>query len=153
MENPLHQIEYWTGSYFRPAELREVGVYILIGHRDGDMYASLDMQKTVRETVQIEEDAADAFPDDRANIFTTAGTAGNDLDTNHQDKEDGHDVVGEDWPDDNEEDDDDRHFEDMSDVEFEEYMNQRQTEANNEEMSNIGSQKSSEGWDDMCIVH
>jgi len=100
------------------------------------------MQKTVRETVQIEEDAANAFPDDRANIFTTAGTAGYDRDTNCQDKEDGRDVVGEDWPDDNEEDDDDRHFEDMSDVEFEEYMNQQRTEADNEEMSNIGSRKS-----------
>ena len=153
MKNPLHRIEYWTGSYFRPAELREVGVYILIGHRDGDICASLDMQKTVRETVQIQEDAADAFPNDRANIFTTAGTAGYDRDTNRQDKEDGHDVVGEDWPNDDEEDNDDRHFEDMSDVEFEEYMNQQRTEADNEEMSNIGSRKSSEGWDDVRIVH
>jgi len=117
------------------------------------MGASLDMQETVRETVQIEEEAADAFPDDRANIFTTAGTAGYNRDTNRQDKEDGHDVVGEDWPNDNEEDNDDRHFEDMSDVEFEEYMNQRRTEADNEEMSNIGSRKSSEGWDNMHIVH
>ena len=91
MKNPLHRIEYWTGSYFWLAELWEVGVYILIGHRDGDMCASLDMQKTVRETMQIEEDATDAFPNDRVNIFTTASTAGYDRDTNRQDKEDGDD--------------------------------------------------------------
>jgi len=151
------------GSYFRPAELREVGVYILIAHRDGGMCASLDMQKTVRETVQIHEDAADTFPKDRPNIFATAGTAGYDRDTSHQDKEDGHDVLGEDWRDDDEEDDDGHHFQDMSEVEFEEYMNQQRTEeADNEEMSNIGSwkstegrdsQKGSEGRDDVRVVH
>lgn len=32
MECPTHRIEVWTGSYFRPAELWEVGLYILIRH-------------------------------------------------------------------------------------------------------------------------
>lgn len=34
-ENPFHRIECWNGSYFRRAELREVGVYLLIRHYTG----------------------------------------------------------------------------------------------------------------------
>ena len=34
MANPFHCIECWTGTYFRRADLHEVGVYIVIGHRD-----------------------------------------------------------------------------------------------------------------------
>lgn len=32
MDSPLHRIEIWTGSCFRPAELWEVGVYMIIPH-------------------------------------------------------------------------------------------------------------------------
>lgn len=35
-ENPFHRIEKWNGSYFRPAELWEVGSYLLIRHHTGD---------------------------------------------------------------------------------------------------------------------
>lgn len=35
LENPFHRIERWTGSYFRPAELREAGLYLLIRHHSG----------------------------------------------------------------------------------------------------------------------
>ena len=31
-ENPFHQIELWNGNFFRPAELWEVGAYLLIHH-------------------------------------------------------------------------------------------------------------------------
>jgi len=32
MDNPIHRIEAWTGTYFRPAALWQVGVYILVKH-------------------------------------------------------------------------------------------------------------------------
>lgn len=32
---PLHRIEYWVGTHFRAATLREVGCYLMVGHRDG----------------------------------------------------------------------------------------------------------------------
>jgi hypothetical protein len=35
-ENPLHRIERWNGSYYRPAALREVGTYLLVRHYIGD---------------------------------------------------------------------------------------------------------------------
>jgi CxC2 like cysteine cluster associated with KDZ transposases len=31
-ENPLHRIEQWNGNYYRPAELWEVGSYLLVRH-------------------------------------------------------------------------------------------------------------------------
>src|ERR1700678_1275466 len=34
-ENPFHRIECWNGSYFRRAELSEVGVYLFIQHDTG----------------------------------------------------------------------------------------------------------------------
>src|SRR5271168_4698514 len=34
-ENPFHRIECWNGSYFRRAELSEVGVYLFIQHYTG----------------------------------------------------------------------------------------------------------------------
>jgi CxC2 like cysteine cluster associated with KDZ transposases len=34
--NPLHQIQQWNGQYFRPADLWEVGTYILVQHHAGD---------------------------------------------------------------------------------------------------------------------
>ncbi|KAH9959751.1 hypothetical protein BGW80DRAFT_1183207, partial [Lactifluus volemus] len=37
LDNPLHRIEYWTGSFFRPAHLWEVGVYVLVQHHLGVM--------------------------------------------------------------------------------------------------------------------
>jgi hypothetical protein len=35
-ENPLHRIEKWNGGYFRPAELWEVGTYLLVKHHVGE---------------------------------------------------------------------------------------------------------------------
>jgi hypothetical protein len=35
-ENPFHRIEQWNGTYFRPAELWEVGTYLLVRHHRGD---------------------------------------------------------------------------------------------------------------------
>jgi KDZ transposase family protein len=36
MENPLHRIEQWNGRFFHPAELWEVGTYLLIRHHTGE---------------------------------------------------------------------------------------------------------------------
>ena len=33
---PLHRIEAWSGLYFRPASLWEVGTYLLVPHHDGE---------------------------------------------------------------------------------------------------------------------
>jgi hypothetical protein len=33
--NPFHRIEQWNGAYFRPAELWEVGTYLLVRHHEG----------------------------------------------------------------------------------------------------------------------
>jgi hypothetical protein len=41
MASPLHRIELWTGSFFRPAALWETGVYILIKHHSHDSGTSL----------------------------------------------------------------------------------------------------------------
>jgi hypothetical protein len=35
-ENPFHRIEQWNGAYFRPAELWEVGAYLLVRHHSGE---------------------------------------------------------------------------------------------------------------------
>ena len=35
-ENPFHRIEQWNGSYFRHAELWEVGTYLLVQHHAGE---------------------------------------------------------------------------------------------------------------------
>jgi hypothetical protein len=35
-ENPFHRIEHWNGSYFRPAALCEVGLYLLVQHHTGE---------------------------------------------------------------------------------------------------------------------
>jgi hypothetical protein len=35
-ENPLHRIEAWTGTYFRRAELWQVGLYIVVPHHTGE---------------------------------------------------------------------------------------------------------------------
>ena len=35
-ENPLHHIEQWNGSFFWPANLSEVGIYLLVQHHVGE---------------------------------------------------------------------------------------------------------------------
>jgi hypothetical protein len=34
-ENPFHRIERWNGTFFSPAELKDVGVYLLVRHHAG----------------------------------------------------------------------------------------------------------------------
>jgi CxC2 like cysteine cluster associated with KDZ transposases len=57
MECPLHRIEVWTGTYFRPAELWEVGVYVLISHHsDRALCDTLQFQESILQTFQQRRD-------------------------------------------------------------------------------------------------
>jgi hypothetical protein len=56
-ENPFHRIEKWNGAYFRPAELWEVGTYLLVRHHTGEM-----MCETLRvwcNLLEIDEERKD----------------------------------------------------------------------------------------------
>jgi CxC2 like cysteine cluster associated with KDZ transposases len=60
MESPLHQIQAWTGSFFRSAELWEVGVYILLRHSTGPPLCQwLQFQQEMLERFQREKDASE----------------------------------------------------------------------------------------------
>jgi hypothetical protein len=34
-QNPFHRIEHWNGNFFRPADLWEVGIHLLVWHHIG----------------------------------------------------------------------------------------------------------------------
>ncbi|KAF9471221.1 hypothetical protein BDN70DRAFT_820283 [Pholiota conissans] len=57
LANPLHRIQCWTGSYFRDAELWEVGGYIISTHSNPSILcASLTFQDTPQETAEYLSD-------------------------------------------------------------------------------------------------
>ena len=57
LNNPLHRIECWTGTYFRSADLWEVGVYLLIKHQGEESECrSLSWQKESLEWLQLSKD-------------------------------------------------------------------------------------------------
>jgi len=56
MVNPLHRIEHWTGKCFERAELRNVGVFLLIKHRETGMCNSLTVLVKLQEDLQAMED-------------------------------------------------------------------------------------------------
>jgi hypothetical protein len=60
---PLHQIERWTGTFFRAACLWEVGNYILVPHYSstGKLCNELEFQKENLEAYQKEKDQAEQF--------------------------------------------------------------------------------------------
>lgn len=51
-ENPFHRIEQWNGSFFRPADLSEVGTYILVQHHVGQ-----PMCETLRQWCNLLDEA------------------------------------------------------------------------------------------------
>lgn len=58
MKNQLHRVEVWTGTYFRTAELWEVGVYILVPHHTGTpICPSLAFQNEMLQGFQRGNDA------------------------------------------------------------------------------------------------
>lgn len=63
-DNCLHQIEYWTGNFFRPAQLWEVGSYVLIPHCSGETTCeTLVMHTQFLEKFQKPKDDAEKTPD------------------------------------------------------------------------------------------
>jgi len=60
MENPFHRIQRWTGTYFRPASLWEVGVYIQLGHKDSSNHCPHQQRLVdVLELFQTQDDLKD----------------------------------------------------------------------------------------------
>jgi hypothetical protein len=59
--NPLHRIESWTGKFFRPAALWEVGVYIVIKHHTGTsaVCGALQFQIDALVGIQLRQDHLD----------------------------------------------------------------------------------------------
>lgn len=54
---PTHRIEVWTGTHFRPAELWEVGVYILIPHHvETPLCNTLKFQQTQLANFHTQDD-------------------------------------------------------------------------------------------------
>ena len=57
MDCPTHHIEVWTGAYYRPAELWEVGLYILIDHHtEPRRCANLTFQQSILLGFQLQKD-------------------------------------------------------------------------------------------------
>lgn len=56
-DNPLHRIECWAGSHFRPAALWEVGVYVLVGHHVGEAHCgNLLLHMSTLASLQLTKD-------------------------------------------------------------------------------------------------
>ena len=56
-ENPFHRIERWNGSFFRPADLREVGTYLLVQHHTGSpMCDTLTRWCNILDSAEITND-------------------------------------------------------------------------------------------------
>ena len=59
-DNPFHKIERWTGTYFRSAELWEVGTYVLIPHHEGKPVCErLQRQQRALEQFEQQKDAVE----------------------------------------------------------------------------------------------
>src|SRR5580698_3435208 len=55
--SPLHRIECWTGSFFRTANLWEVGAYIPVSHHNETRLCEpMAIQKKILETLQLLKD-------------------------------------------------------------------------------------------------
>lgn len=100
-ESPLHRIEFWTGEFFRPAQLWETGAYVLVPHCTGEgMCPSLNIQITMLEAFQRRKDneeesdevllASDEEPLSPTNVDPEDGEGNEILPTgnNSEDKED-----------------------------------------------------------------
>ena len=59
-ENPFHRIEQWNGSFYRPAEVWEVGAYVLVSHHVGTpLCNTLIAQERFLEIVEQKKDDAE----------------------------------------------------------------------------------------------
>ena len=57
-QDPMHRIKQWTGTYFRPAALWEVGSYLLIQHQNGVLCPTLQFQQHYLEEFETSKDNA-----------------------------------------------------------------------------------------------
>src|SRR6201999_1462923 len=58
--NPLHRIKRWTGNHYRPAELWEVGTYLIVPHREGNNTCEvLNFEQEVLEHFEAGNDEVD----------------------------------------------------------------------------------------------
>ena len=77
MQSPLHQIQVWTGSFFRRAELWEVRVYILLQHSAGPpLCAWLEFQQGMLERFQRLKDSSEHVPDSQMHDGPEDNTSG-----------------------------------------------------------------------------
>lgn len=75
LDNPFHLIQRWTGTYFRKAELWEVGAYVLIRHHEGEPLCDLlrTQQQYLEQAEHPKDDAEQhtllaEVPEGRANM-------------------------------------------------------------------------------------
>ena len=75
MDNPLHRIEVWTGQFYRPAELREVGIYLMVPHHSGQsICATLKVQMEILARFQIQHNAEEQIQLSHHGSFPSSGT-------------------------------------------------------------------------------
>jgi hypothetical protein len=71
--NPLHQIQFWTGNHFHDAALWEVGAFILVPHCDEPhLCPTLTWQSNMLETLQRSKDEAEAMGSQNENPLVAA---------------------------------------------------------------------------------
>jgi hypothetical protein len=95
MHNPLHRITVWTGSYFRPAQLWEAGVYLLVPHHEGESHCtSLKFHKDNLDRFQTANDDAEdaALADGQPRVFERATQVFSDSHREDEDLEYGSNV-------------------------------------------------------------
>ena len=74
-QNPFHRIERWNDNFFRPAELWEVGTYLLVRHHVGTpLCETLKRQISFLESIEVRRDLAEQDSLRRAG-FTSATSA------------------------------------------------------------------------------
>lgn len=61
-ENPFHRIEQWNRDFFRPAELWEVGTYLLVRHHTGAFACDvIKAQEDFLERLECRKDEAEQY--------------------------------------------------------------------------------------------
>jgi hypothetical protein len=82
-QNPFHRIEHWNGYFFRPAELWEVGTYLLVRHHNRQLSCdSIKLQVEFLETVEEGKDLAEQDNlKHRPTTYSSATSSANDFNT------------------------------------------------------------------------
>src|ERR1700686_2161224 len=58
--DPFHRIEQWNGTFFEPADLWQVGMFLLVPHHEGQpICETLRLQITFLEQAEIRKDQAE----------------------------------------------------------------------------------------------